>query len=197
MADRAIRLAAVVVVVVTTAVAGVVALLRVVTTATAMVKVALATLAVARALRTLASHGKTPATAAGMALGIAKATVPRHAASAAPKAHALHVTINHAFRVMKCNARTHAARASIWVSSATTSTNASQPATCQRGSHHLACQRAALVAAVAVTEAVAAAVVAAIAAAVAAETGGGAARAQVAAAEATRAAGFSADRRLE
>ena len=113
-------------------------------------------------------------------------------------------TSNHAFRVKNNSAKTHAARALTWASSATTSTNANRPAMCLLASRPLASHRAAAAVAVAgvVTAMGVAAVVvaaeAAIAAAVVAvvETGAEAAHARavvVAVAAATRVAGFSAD----
>ena len=147
----------------------------------AAVKTAVATTAVVHAPPTRVSHDKIRVTARAMVPAMAV----RHAANAAHQPHALHATISHANRVMKCSARTHAAPVLTWASSATTSTNASRPAMCQQAFHRLARPR------------VAQAVVgeAAIAAAVeAAETSVAAAHAPAVAAGATLAAGFGANR---
>ena len=69
-----------------------------------------------------------------------------HVASVAHKAHAHHTAISHVCHGTKCSAKTHAAPALTWVSSATTLTNANRPAMCQQASHHLACLRAVAVA---------------------------------------------------
>ena len=101
-----------------------------------------ATTAVAHAPPTQVSQGKTQVTVA---------VVANRAASVAPKAHAHHTAISHVCRATKYNAKTHAAPALTWANSAMTLTNASQPAMCQQASHHLACPRAAVVVAEAVT----------------------------------------------
>ena len=137
-----------------------------------------ATTAVAHAPPTQVSQGK----AQGMGMAAAMAVANR-AASVAHKPHALRETSSHANREMKYSAKTHAAPALTWVSSATTLTNANRPAMCQQASHHLACLRAALV--VAVAEA-------AIVAVAAAETSVAVAHAQ-AAVGVTPAAGFDAE----
>ena len=140
-----------------------------------MVATAAATTAVAHAHPTLASQGRTQVTAMSVA--------SRAVNNVAHKPHAHHGTNSPARREMKYNARTHAAPALTWVSSATTLTNASPPVMCQRAFHLQVCQHAAAVAEAAIV-------------AVAAETSAVAAvRAQVAAvAVATPAAGFGADR---
>ena len=153
-------------------------MLAAVKTAKTPVEVAAVTTAVARVPPTLVSHGKTLVTVLVMA------TAARHVASVAHKAHALRVTTKHANHVMKCSARTHVAHVLTWASSVTTLTSASRPAMCQRAFHHLACQRAALVAVAGVAIAAVAAVVTLVEAA----------PAQVAAVVgAIRAAGFDAD----
>ena len=145
---------------------------------------------VARAQPIRASHGQIQVTAITAITAVA--------ASVAHKARARYaMTSNRAHRVTKFSARTHAARVLTWASSATTLTNASQPAMCQQAFHHQACQRAAAVVEEAVTvvlvvEAIAAVVAAAVAAVV---TGAAVVRVQVAAAVgATRAVGFNASR---
>lgn len=146
--------------------------------------------AVAHAPPTQVSQGKTQATVAAMVLGMAL----HHVVIAVHKAHVRRVTTSHAYRVMKCNARTRVAHVWTWVSSATTSTNASPAAMCQQAFRHLACLRVAAVAVAGVATVVAEAVVVVIAA-VAVETGAVVVHAQVAAvAVAIQAADFNADR---
>ena len=110
---------------------------------------AAATTAVAHAPPIPANQGKTLVTA--------QVTVARHVANAAHKLHAHRAMTSHASRVMKCSAKTHAAHVSIWETSATILTNASQAAMCQQASHHPVCLRAAV--AVAAEAAIAAVVV--------------------------------------
>lgn len=142
---------------------------------------AAATLAAAHAPPTRGSHGKTQVTALAM--------VPRLAASAARKRHAHRVTASHACRAMKSNARTRAAPALTWASSATTSMNANPPAMCLQAFPHRDCPHAAVaVVAGAVTG------VEAVAIAAEAATGAAAVRVQAVAAGVGRAADFSADR---
>lgn len=168
------------------AVAVVVRLLKVaVITEKTPVEVAAATTAVAHAHPTLASHGKTLVTAT--------AEVHRVAISAGHKPRARQETSNHASRVMKCSAKTHAAPVLTWATSAMTSTNVNRPAMCQRDSPHPACPRAA---AVVVAEAaiVVVVVAAALAIAAAGPVTGVVAHDRAAVAEVTRAADFNADR---
>ena len=129
---------------------------------------AAATTAVAHAPPTPVSHGKTQV----MAQVTAPVMVDRHVANVAHKPHALRATIStNASHVMKCSARTRAAHASIWASSATILMTASPPAMYQQASHHPVCLRAAVAV-------VAGAVIAAVVVVVAA-TSVAAARAQV------------------
>lgn len=117
---------------------------------------AAATTAAAHAPPTQGSHGKTQ----GMVAETARPMGHRLAANAAHTARARQETTNRASRVTKSSAKTHAAPALTWVkTSATLSTNVSQPAMYQRGSRHLACPHAA------VAEAAEAAIAAAAAAA--------------------------------
>ena len=147
-------------------------------------------LAGALALPTRASHANN------------QVSIKATAISTARKGHARHATNSRAFRVKNNNAKTHAAPALTWASSATTSTNANRPAMCLLASRPLASRHAAVAAAVAeVVTAMAVAVAAVVAeaaiaavAVVAVETGAEAAHARaVAVAAATRVAGFSAD----
>lgn len=166
----------------TLAVAGVVRLLKVaVITEKTPVEVAAATMAVAHAHPTLVSHGKTLVTAI--------AEVHRGAISAGHRPRARQETSNHASRVMKCSAKTRAARVLTWATSVTTSTNVNRPAMCLRDSPHPASPRVALVVA-----AEAAIGVAALAIAAAGPVTGVVAHDRAAVAEVTRAADFSADR---
>lgn len=163
------------------AVAGVVRLLKAaVITEKTPVEVAAATMAVAHAHPTLASHGKTRVTATAVA---------HHGAiSAGHKPRARQETSNHASRVMKCSAKTRAAPVLTWATSVTTSTNVNRPATCQRDSPHPACPHGVVVAAeVAI-------VVAALAIAAQEPVTGVVARDRAAVAEVTRVADFNADR---
>ena len=151
-------------------------------------------LAEAPALPTRASHANN------------QVSIKATAISTARKGHARHATNSRAFRVKNNNAKTHAAPALTWASSATTSTNANRPAMCLLASRPLASRHAAVAAAAAVAEVVTAmavavaavvaeAAIAAVAVAVV-ETGAGAAHARavaVAVAAATRVAGFSAN----
>ena len=148
-------------------------------------------LAEAPALPTRASHANN------------QVSIKATAISTARKGHARHATNSRAFRVKNNNAKTHAAPALTWASSATTSTNANRPAMCLLASRPLASRHAAAAAvaevvtamAVAVAAVVAEAAIAAVAVAVV-ETGAGAAHARavvVAVAAATRVAGFSAN----
>lgn len=142
------------------------------------VATAAATTAVAHVPQTLASQGRTQ--------GTATAVASRAANNVAHKPHAHHGTKCLVRREMKYNAKTHAAPALTWVSSATTLTNASPPVMCQRAFHHQVCQHAA---------AVVVAGAAIVAVAVAAETSAAVVRALAAAvAVVTPAAGFGADR---
>ena len=144
-----------------------------------MVKAA-ATTAAAHAPPTQGSHGKTQDTVAEMA----RAMGHRLAANAAHTARAHQETINPVSHVMKCSARTHAAPALTWVkTSATLSTNVSQPAMYQRASRHLACPHAA------VAEAAEAAIVVVVV-----ETSAAAGHDPAAVAGAILAAGFGAKR---
>ena len=118
------------------AVAGAVHLPKVVTMAAAIT-------AVAPVPPTPASHAKILVMVPVMAQVTALVMAARHAVSVVRKAHAPRATINRVFRVMKFSAKTHAARVSTWASSATISTNASQPAMCRPASRHLACPHAA------------------------------------------------------
>ena len=148
-------------------------------------------LAEAPALPTRASHANN------------QVSIKATAISTARKGHARHATNSRAFRVKNNNAKTHAAPALTWASSATTSTNANRPAMCLLASRPLASRHAAAAAVAEVVTAMAVAVAAVVAeaaiaavAVVAVETGAEAAHARavaVAVAAATRVAGFSAD----
>ena len=148
----------------------------------AAVKTAVATTAVVHAPPTRVSHDKIRVTARAMVPAMAA----RHAASAAHQLHALHATISHANRVMKCSARTRAAPVLTWASSATTSTTASQPVMCLQAFRRQVCRRGALVA-------VAGVATAAVAVAVAVVTLAEAVRARAVAAGVIQAAGSGAD----
>ena len=155
---------------------------------------AVATTAAAHAPPTLGSLGRTLVMVQVIAQVVTPVMAAPHAVSVVRKARAHHATTltnaSHVSRVTKYSARTHAARALTWASSATISTSVSLPAMCQQAFHHPVClHAAAVVAGVVIAAAVAVAVVAA--------TLVGAARAPAAVAavvvEATRVVDFGAD----
>lgn len=154
---------------------------------------AVATTAAAHAPPTLGSLGRTLVMVQVIAQVVTPVTAAPHAVSVVRKARAHHATTltnaSHVSRVTKYSARTHAARALTWASSATISTSVSLPAMCQQAFHHPVCLHAAAV--------VAGVVIAAVAVAVVAATLVEAARALAAVAavvvEATRVVDFGAD----
>jgi len=115
----------------------------------AAVVITAATMAAAHAHPILDNPGRTMVMAQVTAQVVTPEMAAHHAGSVISQARAHHATIltiaSHASRVMKYSARTHAAHALTWASSATILTIASPPAMCQQAFHHQVCRHAVVV----------------------------------------------------